>query len=165
MARLSRLFPIALIIIFGFAVTPVLAQSTINVDPQQILAQLAPRSGTFLYLDILLYAAFIVGFVTMILVPDKQLMPSMMMLAVLLATLLAKVSIFPLCQLTTLVLNVIIFVFPMIVAGMLRARPGKTAAGVYPAALSGIIGGGYFFLFWALVQSNTAICPTALSAF
>lgn len=165
MARLSRLFPIVLIILLGFTVTPALAQSTVNIDPQQILAQLAPRSGTFLYLDILLYAAFIVGFVTLMLVPDKQLTPSMMMLVVLLATLLAKVSLFPLCQLTTLVLNVIIFIFPMIVAGMLRARPGKTPAGVFPAALSGLIGAGYFFLFWALVQSNTAICPTALSAF
>ncbi|HEX2621877.1 MAG TPA: hypothetical protein VHL11_17090, partial [Phototrophicaceae bacterium] len=66
---------------------------------------------------------------------------------------IAKLEIFDPLELGTLALNVGIFVIPLIVAGMLRGR-GKTPKALMPAILTGMLGGGYFFLFWALVQRN-----------
>jgi hypothetical protein len=51
----------------------------------------------------------------------------------------------------TLALNCGLFVIPFIVAGMLRGR-NRMARAVFPALLVGLLGGGYFFLFWALAQ-------------
>ncbi|MCC6566290.1 MAG: hypothetical protein IT298_11040 [Chloroflexi bacterium] len=139
--------------LFIFA-TPVYAQLT--VDPQAIVKALAPRPGVDLLLDLLLYGIFGIAFITMLLVPDKQLVPSLIMVGVILAALIAKLGITANCNLETLALNVSMFAFPLLVAGMVRARGGKTPPAMWPAIVTGIVGGIYFFLFWALKQQT---CP------
>ncbi len=132
-------------------VPPAFAQAP-DLDFQQIISALGPRTGSDLVLDILLYLIFGLGFITMLLVPDKQLTPSMMMIAVLFLAVLAKLNIFEPNDFVTFVLNVGMLVLPLLVAGLVR-DPRKRPAALIPAALTGLIGGGYFFLFWALKQN------------
>lgn len=127
---------------------------------QELLALLAPRSNrgfAYLLLDIILYVLFAIGFVTMILVPDKQLLPSLIMIAVLGLIIIAKLDyvggMLQPKELPVLAINVAIFVLPLMVAGMVRSRQGTPRA-MWPAVVTGLLGGGYFFLFWALVQRN-----------
>lgn len=153
-------------ILMVFVVMPVMAQASLP-DVNTILARLAPRRGVDLLLDLLLYTIFGIGFITMILVPDKQLLPSLLMLGVIMAALIAKlqyVNIYR-CDLLTLVINVAMFAIPMLVAGMVRARVGKTPKALWPAVLTGVIGGVYFFMFWFLYQRDCPFtCVNCLSA-
>lgn len=152
-------------VIFMFVVMPVMAQPQLP-SGQQILARLAPRPGTDLFLDLLLYSLFGIGFITMILVPDKQMLPSLLMLGVIMAALIAKLQYVGInyCDLATFVVNVFMFAIPMLVAGMVRSKAGKTPKALWPAVLTGILGGFYFFLFWALNQQSCAFtCTDCLS--
>lgn len=148
-----RRFLTWLIMLFALVVlVPSVQAQTSDFDIQDVIRQLGP-SNTMpdLLFDILRYAIFIIGFITLMLVPEKQLMPSLMMTGVIGMVILAKLEIFSPIELPTLVLNIGIFVIPLVVAGMLRGR-GKTPTALAPAILTGLLGGGYFFLFWALVQ-------------
>jgi hypothetical protein len=152
-------------VLFVFVVMPVMAQPSLP-SGQQILARLAPRAGMDLVLDLLLYTVFGIGFVTMILVPDKQMLPSLLMLGVIMAALIAKLQYvgINICDLATFAINVFMFAIPMLVAGMVRGRAGKTPKALWPAVLTGVIGGLYFFVFWALYQQSCAFnCPECLS--
>lgn len=152
-------------VLLVFVVMPVMAQASLP-SGQEIVARLAPRRGTDLILDLLLYSIFGIGFITMILVPDKQLVPSLFMLGVIMAALVAKlqyVGINP-CDIATFGINVAMFAIPMLVAGMVRARVGKTPKALWPAIFTGLLGGLYFFLFWFLYQQRCAFdCPECLS--
>jgi hypothetical protein len=142
---------LALFFVSALLVPSVQAQTT-DIDFQQILARLGPANTMpELLFDIMRYLIFILGFITLILVPDKQLLASLLMTAVVGMVVIAKLDIFPPTDLPTLALNCGIFVIPLIVAGMLRGR-GKTPRALAPAILTGLLGGGYFFLFWALAQ-------------
>jgi hypothetical protein len=153
-------------ILLVFVVMPVMAQATLP-SGSEILARLAPRRGTDLLLDLLLYSIFGVGFITMILVPDKQLLPSLFMLGVIMAALIAKLQYVNInvCDLATFGINVFMFTIPLLVAGMVRARSGKTPKALWPAIFTGLIGGVYFFMFWFLYQRVCAeVCtPEMLS--
>jgi hypothetical protein len=153
----NRLLTAGLTLLLMMAFTPAIyAQGDLQVDPQQLLGLLGPRSGQDLIFDILLYVIFALGFVTMILVPDKQVMPSLIMIAVLALTLVAKLDYLTLLEPTNigvLAINVGIFVLPLVVAGMVRSRKGTPRA-MWPAVITGLFGGGYFFIFWALAQRN-----------
>jgi hypothetical protein len=152
-------------VLFVFVVMPVMAQPSLP-SGQQILARLAPRTGTDLILDLMLYTLFGIGFITMILVPDKQMLPSILMLGVIMAALIAKLQYVGInvCDLATFAVNVFMFAIPMLVAGMVRGRSGKTPKALWPAVLTGLIGGMYFFMFWALYQQSCAYnCPECLS--
>jgi len=148
-----------------FVVMPVMAQAQLP-SGSEILSRLAPRRGTELILDLLLYTIFGIGFVTMILVPDKQLMPSLFMLGVIMAALIAKLQYMSIdrCDLITLGLNIFMFAIPMLVAGMVRARAGKTPKALWPAILTGLVGGAYFFMFWFTAQRTCEFtCVNCLS--
>jgi hypothetical protein len=150
----SKRFFILLILGFmGVLLVPTLqAQSSIDIDFQGILRRLGPsQSMPGLLFDIMRYLIFILAFITMLMVPDKQLMASLLMTAVLGIVVLVKLEVFGPTELITLALNCGLFVIPFIVAGMLRGR-NRMARAVYPALLTGLLGGGYFFLFWALAQ-------------
>lgn len=150
----NRLLSAGLTLLLMLSFTSVLHAQDLQVDPQQLLALLGPRSGNELIFDIMLYITFAIGFITMVLVPDKQLLPSLIMIAVLGLVIVAKLDYLTLLEptdLPVLAINVGIFVFPLIVAGMVRSRKGTPRA-MWPAVLTGLAGGGYFFLFWALAQ-------------
>lgn len=140
-----------LLMILVPAVSAQIDTSSINFD--EILARLAPRTGNDLLFDLLLYGIFGLGFITMLLVPDKQLLPSMLMVLVLGMALLAKVELFAPTDFAIFVINVGMWVIPWVVAGMVRERNRRPRAMV-PGIIVGFLGAGYFFLFWALRQSG-----------
>jgi len=150
-----RNFVVVLLLTF-MTVSTAYAQS-VSIDFNQILARLGPRTGTDLLFDILLYTIFGLGFVTMLLVPDKQLLASMIMVLVLFMAVLAKIELFGPTDFAVFVINVGMWVLPWIVAGMVRA-PHRykrvSPKAMLPGILTGILGAGYFFLFWALKQST-----------
>jgi FtsH-binding integral membrane protein len=144
----------ALVALLLLAITPVAYAQTRQIDTDQILKALGPRNGMpYILFDILLYGIFFIGFIAMMLVPDKQLSPSILMIGVLGCAIVAKVNVFRPTDLPMLGINATMFVIPLIVAGMLRGR-GKTPKALGPAIFTGILGGIYFFAFWFFEQSN-----------
>lgn len=148
-----RLAFLLLIALLALSVTPVaFAQDTSQLSGD-LLARLAPRQGQNLLFDIMLYAIFFMSLITTALIPDKQLFPTLIMTAVMGMAVISKLEIFTPDNFGTLVLNAGMFTLPLIVAGLVRSRHGTPKA-MAPSALTGLLGGGYFFLFWALVQRN-----------
>jgi hypothetical protein len=118
-----------------------------TLTPDKILAQLGPASPPGLIWNIFLYIIFILAVITMFMQSDKQSSTTMMMGAVGAFAVLAKLSIFKPNNLGSLVINVGMFVFPLIVAGI-----AKNKKSVGPAIGTGILSGIYFFGFWFFVQ-------------
>jgi hypothetical protein len=162
-ARKRNLLITLLLVLLFVNVTPVFAQSTADIELDDIIQLLGPRSGQELIYDIFLYAIFLMGIVVMFLIPDKQLLPSLLNFLVLGLAVVSKLLVgrgpsyvlsptdFP-----VFVLHVGMFVIPLIIAGMLRDRRGLPKA-TFPAILMGLMGGGYFFLYWALEQRGGAV--------
>lgn len=131
-----------------------------NLNLDDLWRQLGPNASSAVpaYLAYLLYVVFGLAFITSFLVPDKQSNLGFMMMGVSIAALLAKIQFFYICSIFTLLLNVVMMVVPLIAGGMSRGEPGKPAKSMYLGILTGLLGGAYFFIFWAQVQSNPAVC-------
>lgn len=157
-----------------FFVMPVAAQtSSSDINFQDILDSLGPRTGTALLFDILLYSIFFLGFINMMLIPDKQLFPSMLNFTILGLAIASKLlievksddpafnpsAIMDATDFAVLPINVGMFVLPFIIAGMLRSVKGKPTKAVYPALLMGLLGGVYFFFFWSMEQNDPDQVP------
>jgi hypothetical protein len=126
-----------------------------GVDLQDILFLIGPTSGQVAW-NILLYIIFFFALITMLVMPDKNLLPTLLIAGVLLAAVVAKLSlsarppIIPLDHFLMYVLNATMFIFPLLVAGLVRA---KKKGRVVPAAImTSLFGGVYFFVFWFLMQ-------------
>ncbi|HRF99001.1 MAG TPA: hypothetical protein PLZ51_27510, partial [Aggregatilineales bacterium] len=122
-----------------FLVSPALAQDGTSLQLSDIGRLLAPRTGTDLLFDIMLYLLFFLGMVNSLLIPDKQLFQTMLNVSVIAAAILSKLLVggefydtfadgnvytFPPCDFPVFIINVWMFVMPMIVAGMLRSVKG-----------------------------------------
>ncbi len=124
-----------------------------GVTIQNILQLLGPQTGTLLW-NILLYIIFGLSLLTVLTMPNKNLLPMLLMVAVVLATVVAKLSTSarpPLIrknEFGMFLLNVAIFVLPLLTAGIVRAR--KKGRTVMLCIVTGIFGGMYFFFFWAI---------------
>jgi len=153
-----RMLTLLVFVIVLFSVPMVYAQPT-EVDFNALLSRLGPRSGQDLIYDILLYLIFGLALVTMFLVPDKQLLSTMLMVVVMFFALLAKVELFVPTDFAIFVLNVGMWVIPWIVAGMVRSPSrrydNKMPKALVPAIITGFLGAGYFFLFWANKQAGS----------
>ena len=142
-----------------FVVPPALAQDIEDINLDDIINALGPRSGEQLIFDIMLYLIFFIAMITLFLIPDKQLAAQVMIFTVLTLAVVSKLlvgdhnsAILQACDLPMLPINATLFVFPLIVTGMLRSVKGKPPKARIPAGMLGLLGGGYFFLFWALEQ-------------
>lgn len=129
-----------------------LAQST-RLSVQDIIAALGPNSEPGLIWNILLYLIFFLALATMFMQSDKQLLTTLMMAAVALSAVVDKLQFIATTPVLgqrgfgTLLLHILIFTFPLVVAGITRAHKSRG-----PAILTGILGGIVFFGYWALVQ-------------
>jgi hypothetical protein len=167
---IKRIMLAGILFFLLMAVVPVaLAQDLQNIELADILDALGPRQGDQLIEDILLYAIFIVGLVAAVLVPDKQMFVQMIMFLVVLCALVAKLlvgrhasAIWDACDIPVLGINVTMFVGPMISAGMLRSVKGKRSSAVVPAIFTGLLGGGYFFLYWLFEQKDAGCTGQAI---
>lgn len=124
----------------------VLAQQ-ITLNPQQIIARLAPRTGIDLVYDIILYIIFILIVLVMFMQSDKQLVPTVLAGLVGAMAVIAKLNVFSSDAFGSLVINAGIFVFPVIIAGITKAKKSQPLA-----VIAGVLGGVYFFMFWFLSQ-------------
>ncbi len=170
-----RIYLTLLLVFLSLLLAPVAQAQSTDLDFNQILRSLGPRTdgydSFYIILDILLYAGFFLGFVNMFLIPEKQLGPTLMNFAVMLLIVFSKVgvanafgadlarhpnAILSMCALPTLPVNAIIFVFPLIIAGLVRKtnKYGGSPPSLMVAILAGIVGGGYFFLAWATEIRN-----------
>ena len=121
----------------------------INLNPQDIINRLMPRSGLGLIYDLLLYAIFILMLIVMFMQSDKQLVPTMISGLVGALAVIAKLNVFDPLAFGALVVNAGIFVLPIIVAGITKAKNSQPLA-----IIAGVLGGVYFFMFWFISQRN-----------
>ncbi len=159
----KHFYLILLYFLLAFLIVPVAhAQSTADLDFNDVIRELGPRSGDELLWDIMLYFIFFLGLINTFLIPDKQIFPSMLNFLVMGLAIVSKLlvgdgrTIQP-TDFAVLILNVGMFVIPLIMAGMLRTygRKGRAPRALIPCIMMGLTGGAYFFLFWALEQRGT----------
>ncbi len=112
-----------------------------------ILSRLGPSSPPGLIWNIFLYIIFILAVITMFMQSDKQSLTTILMGSVGAFAVIAKLGIFQPSNLGSLIIDVGMFVFPLIVAGIAKAKKS-----VGPAIMTGILSGIYFFGFWFFVQ-------------
>lgn len=136
-----------------------------NINFNEILnyLSLSPAGGlaNATIFSIILYIIFALALLALFLMPDKNLLPTLLIAGVLMAAVIGKlitaganIGGFRPREFGTLIINVIPFLFPMLVAGMVRTR--KRSNPVVPLGIiTGFFGGVYFFLFWFFLQ-NTA---------
>ncbi|MBE0689480.1 MAG: hypothetical protein IH587_05090 [Anaerolineae bacterium] len=134
----------------------------INFDSILNLLSLSPAGAAVAspaIWSIFQYVIFVLAFLALILMPDKNLPSTLLIAFVLMAVIIAKLavagaSILPFFQaraLGILFLNSTTSLFPFLVAGMTRTR--KRSNPVVPIGIIlGIIGGIYTFAYWYFVQ-------------
>lgn len=161
----NRILVVLLFLLLTLTVVPVVAaQGTGDIDLGDIVDALGPRSGQALIWDLFLYAIFFLGFLNMLLIPDKQLFSSMLNLLVMGLAVVSKLlvgyppnnPVLAPADLPVLIFNAGMFTLPFIIAGMQRSVKGKPSKATIPAIIMGLLGGGYFFLFWAMEQRGAA---------
>ncbi len=133
-----------------------------QIGLSDITAALLPRMDDpiILVLDLLLYIMFFMNLVAFFMQDDRQLIATLLMGLAILAVLVGKLSTFyaggrsPIefieaDELPMLIVNCVIFVTPIIVTGMSKAKKSKPIT-----IISGLLGGAYFFMFWFFLQLN-----------
>src|SRR5262245_21863137 len=127
-----------------------------NINASEILSRLGPNypnlPGLGPVYNYLLYAIFIFALISLFSMPEKNIIPTILIAVVLMAAVVAKVdAVSNHCDFLSYVLNVSMFVLPFIAGGTIRSRQSKAKA-VIPAIIAAIIGGVYFFAFWFFIQ-------------
>ncbi|MBL8116842.1 MAG: hypothetical protein J0L63_09715 [Anaerolineae bacterium] len=118
-----------------------------DVNIQDIIAKLGPRGGVDLIYDILLYIVFFLNLILMFSQSDKQTVPTIFAGGAAALAVLAKLQVFPPRDFGSLVINAGMFVLPLIVVGITKAK--KT---IPLGVISGVIAGVYFFAYWFFSQ-------------
>jgi hypothetical protein len=126
-----------------------------SINLQEIIRYLSPTPQTMVW-DVFLYVIFFFALLSLLLMPDKNLVPTLMIATVLLCALIAKLSlgsrreaIVERGEFGMFVVNAVMFAFPLIAAALIRARKSRATA---PAVITSLIAGVYFFLFWFIIQ-------------
>lgn len=125
---------------------------------EDILELLAIGSGMDAIWSVFLYVIFLFALLTLFTMPDKNLVPTLMIATVLLCAVVAKISlaspdpIFRRREFGMMIINIVTGVFPFVVAGMIRRGKTRRTTAVPLAILTGIVGTVYFSLFILFVQ-------------
>ncbi len=119
---------------------------------QEILSKLGPRGGVNLVYDIILYILFILNLIIMFMQSDKQLVPTLFAGLAAALTVVAKLDVLGPKELGSLIVNAGIFVLPLIIAGITRAKKSTPLA-----VISGLLAAVYFFAFWFFNQRDPGL--------
>ncbi len=130
-----------------------------NINFQDIIELLKPGSGQVIIWSFFLYFIFFFALFTLLLMPNKNMVPTLLIAAVLLFAIVAKLSvtakgnqaIIRPKEFGMLVINAGMFLFPLIALGMTRARKNRT---VIWAILTSVFAGVYFFAYWFFAQQT-----------
>ena len=131
-----------------------------KLNPQDIVTLLSPGSGQVLVWSIFLYLIFFFALIMLFTMPDKNMLPTLLVATTLLFAIVAKLSVSatsvrggrPIIgnkDFGMFVINVGMVVFPLIAVGMTRARKNKAVA---PGLAVSLIAAVYFFMFWLIAQ-------------
>jgi hypothetical protein len=131
-----------------------------DINFQDILELLKPGGGQVIIWSIFLYIIFFFALITLLVMPNKNMVPTLLIATVLLFAIVAKLSVSapnvrgsqPVLrpkEFGMLVINAGMFLFPLIAVGMTRARKNRTIA---PALITSLAGGVYFFAYWFFAQ-------------
>ena len=120
-----------------------------SVNLQEVLANLAPRSGINLLYDIFLYLIFILNLILMFGQSDKQTIPTIFAGGAAALAVVAKLDVFPPRAFGPLIVNSGMFILPLIVFGISNAKKVKPLA-----IIAGVLAGIYFFMFWFISQRS-----------
>lgn len=131
-----------------------------GIDGRAIGALLGFGQGTDIIWNIFLYLIFILSVFTLFRMPDKNMVPTLLVAGVLACVVIGKLSInakyigedpvLSRREFGMFVINAIMIVFPFIAAGMVRAK--KKGVVIGPAIFTGIIAIVYFFMFGIIEQ-------------
>lgn len=120
-----------------------------GVSIQQILSQLAPRSGINLIYDIMLYIIFIMDLILMFGQSDKQTIPTIFAGGAAALAVIAKLDVFTPKSFGSLMVNSAMFVLPLLVVGISKAKKVQPLG-----VISGILSALYFFAYWFFSQRS-----------
>lgn len=129
-----------------------------SLQLDDILKLLALGSGINALWSIFLYIIFFLALLTLFTMPDKNLVPTLLVAVVLLCSVIAKISlasndpIFQEREFGMMVINIATGVLPFVVAGMIRRGKTRRVTAVPLAIFTGIIGTIYFLTFLIFVQ-------------
>lgn len=137
-----------------------------SINFKDVLALLGPGTGQVLIWSIFLYVIFFLALFTLLKVPDKNMVPTLLIAVTLLFAIVAKLSVSapnvpgskPIIakkDFGMFVINIGMAVFPLLSVGMTRVssrvkRRSNPSTG--PAILTSLIAFVFFFLFWLLAQ-------------
>ena len=128
-----------------------------SINGQDILRLLALGEGQNAIWSVFLYLIFFFGVITLLSIPDKNMVPTLLTGGVLLCAIVAKVSlasadpILERKEFGMIVINVAMGVLPFMVVGMVRSGKQRSKA-TAPGIMGGILGLLYFFAFYLFVQ-------------
>jgi hypothetical protein len=134
-----------------------------DIDFKEIVRLLGPGEGQVVIWSIILYILFFLAVITLFRVPEKNMIPTLLMGTVLLFIIVAKLSItapsrdaiIKKTEFGMYIINIGIGVLPLIAVGMTRTT-SRVSRRANPAAataiLTSVIGIVYFFGFWLAVQ-------------
>ncbi len=131
-----------------------------------VIALLGPGSGPIIIWSIFLYLIFFFSLITLFNVPNKNMLPTVLVATTLLFAIVAKLSVStpnvpgskPVIgkkDFGMFVINVGMVVFPLIAVGMTRVstRTSKRSnPSTGPAIITSVIAMVYFFMFWLIAQ-------------
>ena len=122
-----------------------------TVDPNQILSLLVPHG----FWDFVLYFILLLAFIVLFMQPEGSVLTNILLAAVIIGVFIDKVQAFPAhrCAFGTMVIRILFFVVPLIVAG--ATKDPKSRA---PAVIMAVIGLGYTLFLWATEMRNPALC-------
>ena len=123
-----------------------------DVNFGEILQALGPFVGPgtgaiTILISVLLYIIFILMFIAFFMQDDKQLTATLLVGLTLALALIAKLTVLDPEELPMLIINAGIFVIPLFVTGMSKAKKSKPLT-----LIGGVFGGIYFFLYWFFIQ-------------
>ena len=104
--------------------------------------------------DIFIYIMFFMSLIMIVLIPEKNMQPTMLMYGVLLCAVIDKIRPsgydpdflmpgFDDKGFGTLLIHLVMFTFPLMAAGLIRGRGPKDKRGVPVGIMTGILGGVY----------------------
>jgi hypothetical protein len=120
-----------------------------QVNLQEVLSHLAPRSGVNLIYDIVLYIVFVLDLILMFGQSDKQTITTVMAGGAAALAVIAKLDVFRPREFGSLIVNAGMFVLPLLVVGISKAKKVQPL-GVISAVFSAL----YFFAFWFFSQRS-----------
>ncbi len=104
--------------------------------------------------DIFIYIMFFMSLIMIMLIPEKNMQPTMLMYGVLLCSIIDKIR--PSGQdpnfvmpgfddkgFGTLLIHLVMFTFPLMAAGLIRGRAQKDKRGIPVGIITGLLGGVY----------------------